>query len=203
MREVLGKLAWAVIGLAAVLLIGYAVLMSYLSDTLDKEDESARSGAPSSTADSTATAEGSVTSEEASPAAELQTASCADLDALMEQHLPALASTAQSDGEDHVLVHVECDNVSGELAVDSSVGYQPGWSDAVSDLVAVTATGGPPGMGGHSGDILLSFDGKQTHIVVETPLATGRAEMSASVKDAVAQLVDLGVVDPQSKIKRI
>lgn len=47
MREVLGKLAWAVIGLAAVLLIGYAVLMSYLSDTLDKEDESARSSIPS------------------------------------------------------------------------------------------------------------------------------------------------------------
>ncbi|WP_106849991.1 hypothetical protein [Blastococcus sp. Marseille-P5729] len=195
MREVLGKLAWAVIGLAAVLLVGYAVLMFYLSDTLDKEGESAGSDAASSTAGSSTPA--------LTPAAELQTASCTDLDALMQQHLPDLTAAAQSNGEEHVLLHLECDNVAGELAVDSAIGYQPGWSDAVSDLVAVTDAGGPPGAGGHSGDILLSFDGTQTHVVIETSLATDRAEMSASVKDAVAQLADLGVVDPQSKLKRI
>lgn len=118
MREVLGKLAWAVIGLAAVLLVGYAVLMFYLSDTLDKEGESAGSDAASSTAGSSTPA--------LTPAAELQTASCTDLDALMQQHLPDLTAAAQSNGEEHVLLHLECDNVAGELAVDSAIGYQPG-----------------------------------------------------------------------------
>lgn len=197
MREVQRKLLWVVIGLAVVLLVGFVVLMSYLSDTVDKEDDSAGSAASSSTA------EGTVRPAEPSPAAELKTASCGSLDVLMEQQLPDLAAAAKSNGAKHVLLYLECDNVSGEIAVDSAIGYQPGWSDAVSDLVAVTATGGPPGMGGHAGDILLSFDGKQTHVVVETPLATDRVEMSASVKDSVAQLADLGVVDPQSKIKRV
>lgn len=134
---------------------------------------------------------------------EVRAPSCDALDTEMEQHLPPLSEAAQTAGIDHVLVDIECDNVSGELAVEAGEAYQPGWSDAVSDLVAATSTGGPPGQAGHSGRILLSFADDQSTITVETRAATIPNELTASLKDAVSQLDALGVAEPQSKIKRI